>query len=101
MELFVISLIVSASIFVIGYVRLKDWVKAFDDVREAEISRLAEKLSYIYQDIETLKQEVAELKETPRDVTEEIHSQINEAREKVFTEWIQSIASYDPYNGGK
>ena len=35
------------------------------------------------------------------DVTDSIEQQINKAREKVFSEWIQNIANYTPFKNGE
>ena len=41
---------------------------------------------------------VADLQKEPEDVTARIENYINEAREKVFTQWVDDVVNYDPYN---
>ena len=51
------------------------------------------------EEVKKLREEISSIKE--REQTDVVEDQLKAAREKVFTEWIQSIANYDPYNGGK
>ena len=50
-----------------------------------------------------LAENLAELKDNQNftDPTGSIEQQINEAREKVFSEWVQNIANYTPFSNGE
>ena len=48
--------------------------------------------------IEKIAEDIEEMKRTPADISDGIEKQIAEAREQVFSKWIENITNYDPYN---
>lgn len=69
-------------------------VDRLSEYREQEVPALSNRITEIAKELESIK-------ENPKQTTDVVEDQLQAAREKVFTEWIQSIANYDPYGGGK
>ena len=73
-----------------------------------EEQRLEKKISLLTQQQISLAEKLAKVNESLEahplpeyDVTDSIEQQINKAREKVFSEWIQNIANYTPFKNGE
>ena len=87
---------------------LEKKVNSLDELRVSENTAIATSLSEIstnladaWEEVTVLKDDVKTLKERPaEEITDKIEDEINAAREKVFSEWIQNIVNYSP-TGGK
>ena len=67
-------------------------VYKLEELREQEVSSLSSQIASIMKELEDRKTE-------PKETGDVIEDQLNEAREKVFSEWIQNIVNYDPLGG--
>jgi len=77
---------------------LEKKVHALDEMRVDENIALTKNIMEISNSVGELKEKLDKPAESS--VQDSIEKQIDEAREKVFTEWIQNIVNYSP-TGGK
>ena len=84
-----IAMAVIAILMILRYGYLEAMIQRRQDYLEERLAKLAENLA-------ALKKELEE--QPPVDTVEQ---QIAEAKERVFSEWIQNIANYTPFNHGE
>ena len=89
--LFVLAIAVFAIAMSIG--KLGKEVNRIDSVMTTGLSNLASTVSDVVGVTDTLSNKLAEFEVDP------VSKRLEEAKQEVFTEWIDNITKYNPYGG--
>ena len=73
--------------------KLDKKVRKIDDMATQGLARMAQAVSDVVETTTSLSEKLADFERDP------VSKKIEEAKQEVFTEWIDNIPKYNPYTG--
>ena len=96
-EIVIIAVLVALSVAVLAVTlsisRLDKKVQKIDEIATQGLARMAQAVSDVVETTTSLSEKIADYEVDP------VSKKIEEAKQEVFTEWIDNITKYNPYTG--
>ena len=96
-EIVIIAVLVALSVAVLAVTlsisKLDKKVQKIDEITTQGLARMAQAVSDVVETTTSLSEKLADYEVDP------VSKKIEEAKQEVFTEWIDNITKYNPYTG--